>query len=193
MVYMYGVVMVAGKATCSSWARSISFSIRNWALTLPRASTTASKLSTHSAVSSGSMSGSWREKPSKITPHARAVPRRGRSDQRGRGADARPGEAAQAPAYGWAHRGRGDARGGKRQPPEAPGARGRYPVEADGHGHAREQHKEADRASPLRWGARGDVAGGRPADERRRRGEALAGAGQRRLEGGHAARERSGG
>src|SRR3984893_122324 len=35
---------------------------------LPWASSTASKLSTHSAVSWGSVSGSWWENPSKITP-----------------------------------------------------------------------------------------------------------------------------
>src|SRR5437773_6500022 len=160
--------MVAGKATWSSWARSISFSIRNWALTLPRASTTASKLSTHSAVSSGSMSGSWREKPSKITPHARAVPRRGRSDQRGRGADARPSEAAQAPGRGGAQGGRSDARTGRRQPPEAPRPRGRYPVEPGGDGHAGQQHEEGDGTSPLGGGAAGNVAGGGLADKGRR-------------------------
>src|SRR5438045_2218692 len=67
MVLRYGVLIVAGKATCSWWARSMSLSIRNWPLVLPRASTTASKESSHSDVSSGSMSGSCREKPSKIT------------------------------------------------------------------------------------------------------------------------------
>src|SRR4051794_1892711 len=67
MVLMSGVLIGAGNAPCSPWARSMSLSIRNWPLVLPRASTTASKESSHSDVSSGSMSGSCREKPSKIT------------------------------------------------------------------------------------------------------------------------------
>ena len=68
MVLTYGVETVAGKPTWFSRARSSSFISRNRARVLPWASRTASKESTHSAVSSGSMSGSWCENPSKITP-----------------------------------------------------------------------------------------------------------------------------
>src|SRR5579884_1908722 len=68
MVFTYGVETVAGKPTWAARARSRSFMSRKRARALPRASTTASKESSHSAVSSGSVSGSWWEKPSNITP-----------------------------------------------------------------------------------------------------------------------------
>src|SRR5947208_8259572 len=67
MVLTYGVETVAGKPTCSSRARSSSFMSRNRPRFLPSVSTTASNESSHSVVSSGSMSGSWWAKPSKIT------------------------------------------------------------------------------------------------------------------------------
>ena len=57
IVLTYGVETVAGNETCDSWARSSSFVRRNRARVLPRASTTASRESSHSTVSSGSMSG----------------------------------------------------------------------------------------------------------------------------------------
>src|SRR5688500_13922096 len=67
MVLMYGVETVAGKPTCSSRARSSSFIRRKRPRPRPWASTTASKESSHSPVTSGSMSGSWWLNPSKIT------------------------------------------------------------------------------------------------------------------------------
>ena len=66
IVLTYGVLTVAGKPTCSSRARSSSLLTRNRARVLPCTSTTPSRLSSHSCVSSGSMSGSWFTNPSKI-------------------------------------------------------------------------------------------------------------------------------
>ena len=58
---------MAGNPTWLSFARSRSFISRKRARALPWTSSTASKESTHSSVSVGSMSGSWWEMPSKIT------------------------------------------------------------------------------------------------------------------------------
>src|SRR5215213_2633133 len=67
MVLTYGVETVAGTPTWSSWARSSSLVMRNRARVRPWASTTSSRLSSHSLVSAGSVSGSWWTNPSKIT------------------------------------------------------------------------------------------------------------------------------
>ncbi len=67
MVFTYGVETVAGKSTCMVRARSSSFMRRNRARLRPWVSTTASNESSHSAVSVGSMSGTWWEIPSKST------------------------------------------------------------------------------------------------------------------------------
>ena len=58
MVLMYGVLTVAGKLTWLSRARSSSLLSRNRARVLPWMSMTASRLSSHSSVSPGSVSGS---------------------------------------------------------------------------------------------------------------------------------------
>ena len=67
MVLTYGVETVAGKSTWRAIARLSSFMRRKRARALPRSPTTASNESSHSSVSAGSMSGTWCEKPSKIT------------------------------------------------------------------------------------------------------------------------------
>src|ERR1039458_638963 len=65
MVFTYGVETVAGKSTWRLRARSSSFMRRNRARVRPCTSTTAPNESSHSAVSTGSMSGIWWEMPSK--------------------------------------------------------------------------------------------------------------------------------
>src|SRR6185437_12309076 len=67
MVFTYGVDTVAGNSTWRVRARSNSFINRYRARVRPRVSTTASKESSHSVVSPGSMSGTWCDTPSKST------------------------------------------------------------------------------------------------------------------------------
>ena len=67
IVLTYGVETVAGNSTCSARARSSSFISRYRARIRPWVSTISSNESTHSAVSPGSMSGTWWDTPSNST------------------------------------------------------------------------------------------------------------------------------
>jgi hypothetical protein len=64
MVLMKSVLRSPGTPTCCSRARSSRRSITYRARDRPRVRTTLSNDSTHSLVSSGSMSGSWVGSPS---------------------------------------------------------------------------------------------------------------------------------
>ena len=61
---MKSVLRSPGTPTCCSRARSSRRSIRYLARARPRVRTTVSNESTHSLVSSGSISGSWVGRPS---------------------------------------------------------------------------------------------------------------------------------
>ncbi|MEY4009923.1 MAG: hypothetical protein RLZZ93_615 [Actinomycetota bacterium] len=67
IVLMYGVETVAGKLTWVSWARASRRESRYRARLRPWVSTTASRDSSHSSVSPGSVSGSWWWEPSNST------------------------------------------------------------------------------------------------------------------------------
>src|SRR5438105_7912176 len=66
IVLMYGVDTNDGTGTCSRRARSSSLPITKRARTLPSLATSASSDSSHSDVSSGSVSGSWWRKASNV-------------------------------------------------------------------------------------------------------------------------------
>src|ERR1700680_149745 len=66
MVLMYGVDTSAGTPTCRLRARSASLPMTNRARDTPSVATSVSSDSNHSAVSLGSLSGSWCRKASKV-------------------------------------------------------------------------------------------------------------------------------